>query len=138
VREHLTRVGITDGVVQSVAIARSNLGYTGPRCESGWTGDRCPLPLYHEGDHDNSTPELTLRFHDHSRCEDVVRRAIEGQVCDDGCTSMEQHDRIVYEQTVTDIEELADDGFPGVDLFPDGCIDTPYTASPRSETYWSS
>jgi len=22
-------------------------------CESGWTGDRCTLPLLHEGDHSN-------------------------------------------------------------------------------------
>lgn len=24
------------------------------RCESGWTGDRCQLPLGHEGPHDNA------------------------------------------------------------------------------------
>jgi hypothetical protein len=24
-----------------------------PLCESGWTGDRCSLPLFHEGDHNN-------------------------------------------------------------------------------------
>jgi hypothetical protein len=23
------------------------------KCESGWTGDRCQLPLHHEGPHDN-------------------------------------------------------------------------------------
>lgn len=25
----------------------------GPRCESGWTGDRCKLPLFHAGPHSN-------------------------------------------------------------------------------------
>ena len=25
----------------------------GPRCESGWTGDRCSLPLHHDGPHSN-------------------------------------------------------------------------------------
>ena len=24
-----------------------------PLCESGWTGDRCTFPLFHEGDHSN-------------------------------------------------------------------------------------
>jgi hypothetical protein len=23
------------------------------RCESGWTGDRCTLPLFHDGPHSN-------------------------------------------------------------------------------------
>jgi len=25
----------------------------GPLCESGWTGDRCTLPLLHDGPHNN-------------------------------------------------------------------------------------
>lgn len=25
----------------------------GPRCESGWTGDRCTFPLFHFGRHSN-------------------------------------------------------------------------------------
>lgn len=25
----------------------------GPRCESGWTGDRCEFPLFHDGPHSN-------------------------------------------------------------------------------------
>jgi hypothetical protein len=29
--------------------------YTGPRCESGWTGDRCTLPLFHSGSHSNES-----------------------------------------------------------------------------------
>lgn len=33
-----------------------------PRCESGWTGDRCQLPLYHEGDHDNDSDRLQLSY----------------------------------------------------------------------------
>lgn len=28
----------------------------GPRCESGWTGDRCVFPLFHDGPHSNDTP----------------------------------------------------------------------------------
>lgn len=24
-----------------------------PACESGWTGDRCTFPLFHDGDHSN-------------------------------------------------------------------------------------
>lgn len=33
-----------------------------PRCESGWTGDRCTLPLDHEGEHDNEADRLQLAY----------------------------------------------------------------------------
>lgn len=33
----------------------------GPLCESGWTGDRCVFPLFHEGPHSNAS--LTEAHH---------------------------------------------------------------------------
>jgi len=30
------------------------------RCESGWTGDRCKLPLFHDGDHDHGDLPVVL------------------------------------------------------------------------------
>ena len=32
-----------------------------PRCESGWTGDRCTFPLHHAGPHSNDGWEDHLR-----------------------------------------------------------------------------
>lgn len=29
-------------------------------CESGWTGDRCTFPLFHEGPHSNEAPAERL------------------------------------------------------------------------------
>jgi len=46
-------------------------------CESGWTGDRCQLPLGHEGDHDNEVNPMTAATEAHEHigaahepCED--------------------------------------------------------------------
>lgn len=36
-------------------------------CESGWTGDRCQLPLGHEGEHDNEERETRISA-DTDRC----------------------------------------------------------------------
>lgn len=36
------------------AAVRKALG--SPACESGWTGDRCTFPLFHDGDHSNEDP----------------------------------------------------------------------------------
>ena len=76
----------------------------GPRCESGWTGDRCTFDLFHEGPHSNEYPN------------DQPRHTVGGKV-------------------------IGPEGVPyGTthDMLCPGCQGTSFTASPRSETYWSS
>lgn len=38
---------------KSYEVEIAGWAYSGPRCESGWTGDRCDYPLGHEGEHSN-------------------------------------------------------------------------------------
>lgn len=65
--------GMTTSDAQAVADAESE----GPRCESGWTGDRCQLPLHHDGDHDNeSGPRCTAV--DADECAMMLERAVAG------------------------------------------------------------
>jgi hypothetical protein len=40
----------------------------GARCESGWTGDRCQLPLFHDGEHDNEYGPVPVRDEIDAEC----------------------------------------------------------------------
>lgn len=109
-------------------------------CESGWTGDRCQAPLHHEGPHTNdSTDEIVSWLEGQEGSTAHLMSANKGApVADVLNTYYREGPRKEHWALGEPIDlDGVPYGFPH-DLDCPGCVDTPFTASPRSETYWSS
>ena len=79
-----TRVKYTLHGYQAQVRAQADLSGGGnppaERCESGWTGDRCKLPLFHAGPHSNEANGLDsygpcVRCGEHPEPDDVAEVA---------------------------------------------------------------
>lgn len=109
-------------------------------CESGWTHDRCQLKQDHAGPHDNDSQEAIREWlEDQPGSGAYLVSANHGYPLEDMLRAY--HDEGPRTDHTVRGELVGMEGLPyGTthDMDCPGCVDTPFLASPRSETYWSS
>ena len=114
-------------------------GASPPRCESGWTGDRCDAPLFHTGPHTNDEIEVMREWlEDQPGSGRYLVSANRGTPLGEVLAAY-YRDGPMPDHTVRG-ELIGLEGVPYGTTHDRDCpgCDGPYGTTPRDEAYWSS